>query len=91
MEKTVLRIRQSFISNKDNKNVNEPLIKKENKKRNKSNLICNRLRFYSYSDDKKFDRLSFNSKYSYLLSFYDELQKNWLGWIKKKIDLIKEK
>ena len=58
-----------FISNKDNKNMNEQLIKKEKKKYNKSNLIYNRLSFYSYSTDKKFDSLSFESKYSYLLIF----------------------
>ena len=41
---------KAFISNKDNKNMNELLIKKEKKKYNKSNLIYNRLDFYS--DDK---------------------------------------
>ena len=58
-----------FIFNKDNENMNDPLIKKENKKYNTSNLTYNKLSFYSYSDDKKFDSLSFKSKYSYLLSF----------------------
>ena len=45
---------KAFISNKDNKNVNETLVKKEavakaipNKKYNKFNLIYNRLSFYS--------------------------------------------
>ena len=62
---------KAFISNKDNKNVNESLIKKEpvakqiaKKKYNKSNLIYNS--YYGYSDDKNFDSLSFKSKYSYL-------------------------
>ena len=58
-----------FIFNKDNENMNDPLIKKEKKKYNTSNLTYNKFRFYSYSDDKKFDSLSFKSKYSYLLSF----------------------
>ena len=44
---------KTFSSNKDNKNVNGSLIKKEKKKYNKSNLIYNRLSIYSYSDDKK--------------------------------------
>ena len=48
---------KSFVSNKDSKNMNGSLIKKElvaktRKKCNKSNLQ----RFYSYSDDKKRDR-----------------------------------
>ena len=57
---------KALISNKDNENVNKSLIKKEQvakmiakKKCNKSNLIYNRLSFYSYSDDKKFYSLSF--------------------------------
>ena len=37
--------------------------------------MYNRLKFYSYSEDKKVDSLSFKSKYSDLLSFYDDLQK----------------
>ena len=41
---------KAFISNKDNKKMNELLIKKEKRKHNKSNLIYNRLDFYS--DDK---------------------------------------
>ena len=55
--------------------MNESLIKKENEKFNKSNLIYSRMSFYSYGDDKKFDRLSFNSKYSYLSIIYNDLQK----------------
>ena len=38
---------KAFISNKDNKNVNESLIEKEKKKYNISNLIYNRLSFYN--------------------------------------------
>ena len=38
---------KAFISNKDNKNVNDSLIKKE-RNYSKSNLICNGLCFYSY-------------------------------------------
>ena len=34
---------KSFISKRDNKNVNESLIKKEKKKHDKSNLIYNKL------------------------------------------------
>ena len=80
---------KAFISNKDNKNVNESLFKKE-KKKYKSNLIYNKLSFYSYNDDKKFDSLSFKSKYFYLLRFYDDLQK--LVKMKPvKPDKIKEK
>ena len=61
---------KAFISNKDNRNVNKSLIKKENKKKkyNMANLIYNRLSFYSYSDDKKSNSLSFKSKHSYLLN-----------------------
>ena len=70
--------------------MNESLIKKEKKKYNKSNLICNRPSFYSYSDDKKFDSLSFKSKYSHLLSFYDYLQK-LIKTKPAKLDKIKEK
>ena len=55
--------------------MNKSLIKKEKKKYDKSNLIHNRLNFYSYSDDEKINSLSFKSKYSYLLYFYDDLQK----------------
>ena len=68
-------LHKAFISTKNNKNVNESLIKKEKptakKYNNKSNLIYNRLSFYSYSDDKKIDSFSFKSKYLYLLNFYD--------------------
>ena len=68
-------LHKAFISTKNNKNVNESLIKKEKptlkKYNNKSNLIYNRLSFHSYSDDKKFDSFSFKSKYLYLLNFYD--------------------
>ena len=72
----------------DNKNVNRSLIKKEKKKyKLKSTLEQS---FYSYSDDKKFDSLSFKSKYSHLLSFYDDLQK-LIKMKPKKIDKIKEK
>ena len=80
---------KAFISNKDNKNVNESLIKKR-KKYNKSNLIYNKLSFYSYSDNKKFGSLSFKSKYSNLLSFYDDLQK-LIKMKPIKLDKIKEK
>ena len=76
-KKQYQRLEKTFISNKDNKNVNESLIKKEKpsvKKCNKSYLIYNRLRFCSYSDDRKLDSLSFESKYSNLFSFYDDLQ-----------------
>ena len=41
------------------------------KKYNKSNLINNKFSFHGYIDDNKFDSLSFKSKYSYLLTFYD--------------------
>ena len=70
--------------------MNESLIKKEKKKHNKSRLISNRFSFYSYSDDNKFDSLSFKSKYSYLLNSYDNSQKlikrkpTKLGKIKEK-------
>ena len=68
-------LNKAFISNKDNENVNESLIKKENETYNKSNLIYSWLSLYSYCDDKNFDSLSFRSKYSYQLSFYDDLQR----------------
>ena len=45
------------------------------KRKTKSNLIYNQLSFCSYNDDKKFNSLSFKSKYSYLLSFCYYLQK----------------
>ena len=68
---------KAFISNKDNKYLNESVINKENRdlKNYKGNLTFHRLSFYSYSDDKKFDSLSFNSKYSYLSNFSDYLEK----------------
>ena len=59
------KLDKAFLSNRDNKNVNESLIKKE-KKINKSNLIYKKLSFHNYSDHKMFDRVSFQSKYSYL-------------------------
>ena len=73
---------KAFTSNKNTGNVNQSLINKETipktipkKIYDKPSLIYNRLIFYSYSDDKKFDSLSFESKYSYLLNFYDDLEK----------------
>ena len=54
-EKQYQGLDKAIISNKDNKNVNESLIKTENKKYNETNLICNRLSLYSFSDNKKFD------------------------------------
>ena len=56
-------LHKGFISHKDKENVNESLKKKERKKYNKSNLIYNKLVFYSYRGDKIFDSLSFKSKY----------------------------
>ena len=53
-----------FRSSKDNKNVNESLIKDEadakkftKTKCNKSNLMYSKSSFYSNSDNEKFDRL----------------------------------
>ena len=80
---------KAFISNKNIKIVNEWLIK--NIKNISEIFIYSRLSLYSYSDDKKFDRLPFKSKYSYLLIFYDELQNLFkmkplnLGQIKEKV------
>ena len=54
-EKQYQGLDKAIISNKGNKNVNESLIKTENKKYNETNLICNRLSLYSFSDNKKFD------------------------------------
>ena len=54
-EKQYQGLDKAIISNKDNKNANESLIKTENKKYNETNLICNRLNLYSFSDNKKFD------------------------------------
>ena len=54
-EKQYQGLDKAIFSNKDNKNVNESLIKTENKKYNETNLICNRLSLYSFSDNKKFD------------------------------------
>ena len=54
-EKQYQGLDKAIISNKDNKNANESLIKTENKKYNETNLICNRLSLYSFSDNKKFD------------------------------------
>ena len=66
------------------------LLIKKNKKYNKSNPIYNRLSFYSYSDDRILDNLSFKSKYLHLPNFYDDSQK--LIKIKQiKLDKIKEK
>ena len=52
--------------------------------------MYNRISFYSYSDDKKFDSLSFKSKHSYLISIYDDLQKV-IKMNLTKLDKIKEK
>ena len=54
-EKQYQGLDKAIISNKNNKNANESLIKTENKKYNETNLICNRLSLYSFSDNKKFD------------------------------------
>ena len=70
--------------------MNESLIKKEKKKYNKLNLTYNKLSFYSYNDDKKFDSFSVKSKYSYPLSFYDDLQK-LIKMKPIKLDKVKEK
>ena len=46
------------------------------KEYNKSNLVySSRYCFYKYYDIEKFDKLSFKSKYSYLLKFYYDLDK----------------
>ena len=72
---------KAFSSNKHNKNENESLIKKEDldktltKKLYKSNLIYSRTSFYVYGDDNKFGSLYFESKYSYLLIFHNDLKK----------------
>ena len=63
--------------------MNESLTKNEKKKYNKSYLIYNKLSFYRYSYNKKFDSLSFKSKYSYLLSFYDDLKLSFYDDLKK--------
>ena len=47
---------------------------KPKKKYNKSDLIYKRLSFHIYNNDQKFDKLSTESKYSFLLSFYDDLE-----------------
>ena len=62
------------FTNMNNENMNESLIKK-GKQKYKSNLIYNKLSFQSCGGDKKFDSPSFNSKYSYLINFFDNLQK----------------
>ena len=58
-KKQYQRLDMDFNSNKDNKNVNESLIKKEDiaeavpkKKHNKLDVTYNRLSFYSYNVDK---------------------------------------
>ena len=55
-------------------------IKKEKqtiKKCNRSDLICNsKYRFYKYyRDSKKFNNLSYKSKYSFLAEFFNDLDK----------------
>ena len=51
-------------------------LKKCHRKENdEPNLIYNRLIFHGHSNDKKLDILSFKPKYSFLLSFYDDLEK----------------
>ena len=62
------------FTNMNNENMNELLIKK-GKRKCKSNLIYNKLSFQSYGGDKKYDNPSFYSKYSYLINFFDNLQK----------------
>ena len=80
-KKQYQRLNNAFVSNKDNENVNESLIKKEPVAKSIAKKKYNlRLSLYSYSDDKKIDSLSFKWKYSYLYSyiylylyFYDDL------------------
>ena len=68
-----------FISNTEDKIGDKSLFKKEKKK---SNLIYNRIIFYSKSDDEKCDSLSFQSKHSYPSSrqVFMIIWKNWLRW-----------
>ena len=52
------------------------MVKKTLKKYNKSDLIYNRKRsFYKYRVIKKIDNLSLQSKYSFLVRFFDDLDK----------------
>ena len=84
---------QAFISNKDNKNVNESLIKKESiskKKYHKENLVYKNHSSYSYGENKEFASLSFKSRYSYLLNSYDYLE-NLIKTKNKKKDKRKRK
>ena len=89
---------QTDIANKQHQKLGhtykfDKIIKKEKptfKKYNNSNLIYNRISFYSYSNNKEFDSLSQKSKYSYLLSFYDDFQK-FIKMKPIKLDKIKEK
>ena len=62
--------------------MNELLIEKEavaktltKKKLNKSNLIYKQSSFHSDRVENKLDSFSFESKFSYLLKFYDNLKK----------------
>ena len=74
---------QTDIAKKRYQKLNDPyeldkIIKKEKatlKRFDKSNLICdsNYNLFKYYCDIKKFDSLSFKSKYFFLISFFNDL------------------
>ena len=55
--------------------MNESLIKKETVAKKNPNLIYNQLIFHGYNNNKKFDKFSIESKYSFPLTFYDDLEK----------------
>ena len=60
-KKQYQRLNNAFVSNKDNENVNESLIKKEPVAKSIAKKKYNlRLSLYSYSDDKKIDSLLLN-------------------------------
>ena len=69
MKRRTQGLEKAFNSDKDNKIVNESLIKEQpdaktlrNKKYRKSNLIYNKFSFHSYRNDKKFGSIYFTSK-----------------------------
>ena len=79
-----------FSSNKDSKHLNESLIKEQTVAKKlpkktcpKSNLIFSIFSFYSYSHNEKFDSLSFKSKYSKLLWWFQKIQLDKTNRIKQ--------
>ena len=74
-----------FDKKEDVERINNDDKKPTLKKYNKSDLIYNSKRFYKYYDIKEFDKLSLESKDSFLVKFFNDLDKF------SKLKILKEK